>query len=96
MSSRWYPSADQLKDPIATERSFRQLLDQHYHLQDQVNALTAKQSAPSAPATSGAPPGSGPADTMLLGLPVAPADPQSLANGATLKFNKKTGSFQFS
>lgn len=39
------------------------------------------------------PPGGGPVDTTLLGLPVQPIDASALADGATLKFSKKTGNF---
>ncbi len=92
---RWYPSSQELKDPAALERSFRQLLTQHYTLQDQFNDLKSK---PSAPATSSPAPAStdSPAGTKFLGLHVAPVDTQTLVDGATLKFNKKAGNFQFS
>jgi len=106
-TSRWYPTQDQLKDPAATERSFRQALTQLYALTDRVGQLEAvggaatgnSGAAGAADAASasapGPPPGSGPADTMLLGLHVAPIDTQTLANGATLKFNKAAGNFYF-
>jgi hypothetical protein len=98
---RWYPSKQQLGTPEATERSFRQLLEQHYNLQDQVAAMREEMAKPktTAPTTGSAtapPPGCGPADTQLLGLRVVPVDTQSLANGATLKFNKAGNNFQFS
>ena len=94
---RWYPSREQLKDPVATERAFRQLLTQHYDLQDQVMAMREQLAKPAANlAPSGPPPGSGPADSMLLGLRVAPVDTATLADGATLKFSKKNGNFSFS
>lgn len=90
---RWYPSKQQLKDPESIEQSFRQLLTQHYALQDQFNDLKTKSSAPAtaAPASTDSPAG-----TKLAGLYVAPVDTQTLADGATLKFNKKAGNFQFS
>jgi hypothetical protein len=95
---RWYPSREQLKDPESTERAFRQLLTQHYDLQDQVKGLHEKlsKSDTTAPSKGAPPPGSGPTDTQLLGLRVVPVDTQTLANGATLKFNKANGNFEFS
>ena len=90
---RWYPSANQLDSPEKLERAFRQLLGQHYAHVDKVNSLMMPKEGTS---SSGPPPGSGPADSMLLGLRVQPADPQALADGATLKYNKKSGTFQFS
>ncbi len=92
---RWYPSVEQLKDPKAVERSFRQLLTQHYDLQDRFVALHTRVNAIVDSKPSGPPPGSGPTDTMLLGLRVAPTDVQSLANGAVLTFSKKDGNFRF-
>ena len=93
MAQRWYPTKQQLRDPDSVERSFRQLLDQHYALQDKFDALQRQSTAP---ASSVFPPGSGPSDTVICGLHVAPVDTNSLANGATLKFVKKDGNFQFS
>jgi hypothetical protein len=93
---RWFPTQQQLSDPGALERSFRQLLTQHYVLQDKFDALHAKVHAPSPTAESGPPPGSGPTDTQLLGLRVAPVDTATLVDGATLKFDKKSGNFKFS
>lgn len=100
--SRWFPTRSQLGTPEQLERSFRQMLTQHYELQRQVDELKAKQAAPAASATgpapaaaSGSPPGCGPADSQLLGLPVAPIDANTLANGATLKWNAATKNFSF-
>jgi hypothetical protein len=94
-SQRWFPSASQLKDPSALERSFRQLLTQHYDLQDRFTALHAKVNSPTDAKSSGPPPGSGPFDSMILGLRVVPVDVKTLTNGAALKFNKATGNFSF-
>lgn len=94
MNQRWYPSKEQLKDPDAVERSFRQLLTQHYDLQDRFAALHAKVHG-SASAPQGPPPGSGPTDSMILGLRVAPVDTQTLADGTKLTWVKKDGNFQF-
>jgi hypothetical protein len=73
---------------------------QHYALSDQFAALQSKQgttgaTTPNTSASSGPPPGSGPTDTMLLGLHVAPVDTTTLADGATLKYSKKNGNFVF-
>lgn len=91
-SNRWYPSENQLKDPAALRAAFKQLLDQFYTLQDQLN--NAAQSSVAAPKPSGPPPGSGPSDTMLLGLRVAPVDVQTLADGVQLTYVKASGNFQ--
>jgi hypothetical protein len=96
--SHWYPTISQMSDPQSIHRMMKQVLDQFYALQDshdklqQAHAsLQEKVSAKS----SGPPPGSGPADTMLLGLRVAPVDTNSLANGAALKYNSSTNNFSF-
>lgn len=52
----------------------------------QVSQLTAKLSGPY-------PQGSGPIDTLILGLPVQPIDTNTLADGTTIKWEKKSGSF---
>lgn len=93
---RWYPTKNQLKDPEALERSLRQVLTQHYALQDRYDALAKQVAAMPEPLKPGtAPPGSGPSDTKLLGLNVEPVDVQTLANGATLKYNSGRGTFSF-
>lgn len=105
LQSHWYPTESQVKDAPATIRAMKQILDQLYALQDSHDALR-KQVAGAAgsattPTTKSAasptpPPGSGPADSMLLGLNVAPVDSTTLADGATLKYNKSSGNFEFS
>jgi hypothetical protein len=56
--NRWYPSKDQLSSPEMLERSFRQLLSQHYELQDKFDAMAATASPASAsPTAIGKPPG---------------------------------------
>jgi hypothetical protein len=92
-SSRWFPSANQLKDPAATERAFRQLLQQHYALQDRFDALHAQVNAPAI--VTGPLPGHGPSDTQILGLNVLPIDTNSLADGTKLTFVKSDGNFAF-
>lgn len=89
--SNWYPTTSQLGDPAKLEIAFRQALNKIYELQNEVARL--KGAAPPKP---GPPPGSGPADSMLVGLFVAPVDTKSLANGATLKYNKANGNLEFS
>ena len=89
--ARWFPTEQQLKDPKATERAFRQVLTQFYALQDRVNAM-APGAASSAPAAQN----NGPADTVLLGLRIAPVDTSTLADGATLKYDKGAGNLKFS
>lgn len=81
-------------------KHIRYVLDQLYSLHDaheetktalaqaqqQVKQLTQKLSTPY-------PAGSGPIDTIFLGLPVQPIDTNTLADGTVPKFNKKSGSF---
>ena len=86
---RWYPTPDKLGSAKDIREVLKQVLDQHYSLLDRFNALRASQTATTAS------PMQGPADTMLLGLRVAPVDTQTLADGATLKFSKKNGNFFF-
>lgn len=93
--SRWYPTHQQLRDTPSIAAAFKQLLDQHYELADAHAKLLEKVNAP-ATAPKGPPPGSGPTDTQLLGLRVSPVDTQTLANGATLKYNAVSGNFEFS
>jgi hypothetical protein len=91
-ADKWYPTRTQLEGTPALERAFRQLLTQHYELRDKFNAMEAKQKETQNPKH---PPGSGPTDTQLCGLYVQPVNPQTMANGATLKWNKSTGNFSF-
>jgi hypothetical protein len=93
--SRWYPSEHQLKDPSALARAFKQLLDQHYVLQDAHSALLARVNSMGGGERGPFPAGSGPTDSMLLGLHVLPVDTSSLAGGAVLTYVKKSGNFQF-
>lgn len=88
---RWFPTVEQLKDPAAIELTFRQVLTQLYALTDRLAAVEgAKSGAPAGP-----PPGNGPSDTMLLGLRVQPVDASTLADGATLQYDKAAGNFKF-
>lgn len=72
------------------ERSFRRLLEQHYALQDKFDAMQSAPASGTSPAST-----SGPANTYLLGLPVAPIDTETLADGTKLTYVKKTANFQF-
>jgi len=90
--SRWYPTQQQLSDPSSVERSVRQILHQQYALTDRVGALEAPSEAaePVWP-----PPGSGPTDSMLVGLHVFPIDTGTLADGNVLTYVKKAQNLQF-
>lgn len=90
--SRWYPSEQQLKDPVSLEKAFRQLLQMHYTLQDKMATMHDNSHKAHEGNGNG---GSSPSNSMLLGLRVSPVDPETLADGATLKFNKKNGTFSF-
>lgn len=90
-SARWYPTEQQLKDPSSLERAFRQLLTQHYALHDKFTAMQGAQGDK----TTSQPTGSGPVDTMLLGLHVAPIDTATLVDGAKLTYVKASGNLEF-
>lgn len=91
-NSRWQPTIEQVKTPEALHRTLKQVLEQHYALQDRFNDLHAR--VKSSESAAGAP--QGPATTKLLGLNVEPVDTQALADGAALKFVKARGTFRFS
>ena len=88
--ARWYPSTNQLAKPDDLERSVRQILKQHYDLEDRVDQIASipAQASPS-PSTQG------PSTTKLLGLNVEPVDTSTLADGATLKYSKARGTLFF-
>lgn len=102
-ASRWYPTRQQLRDPVYLERSFRQTLVQQYAMQDRLAKLEEQMANqgqnrnqnPGTGSGSSFPPGSGPADSMLLGLPVSPADTSTLVDGTKLTFVKAQGVFKF-
>lgn len=95
--NRWYPQADQLKDPHTTQRALKQVLDQLYSLQDAHTELQKSHAELQSKVKAGATETSnGPANTKIAGLYVAPVDVNTLANGATLKFVKASGHFEFS
>jgi hypothetical protein len=96
---RWQPTKQQLSSPEGLAAAFKQLLTQHYALVDEHAATmdrlaTAQRQLDRPPPPF--PPGSGPVDSQLLGLPVAPVDAAQLANGALLRFDKPSGTFKFS
>lgn len=95
--ARWYPSTNQMRNATELERALRQMLTQHYALEDRVGAIerAGAASAASANTTPAGAPASGPATTKLLGLNVEPVDVQTLTDGATLKFSKARGTFYF-
>jgi hypothetical protein len=88
-SNRWYPTQNQLSAPDQLERTFRQLLQMHYEMQDRLEAMQRSQS------TNTLQQGGGPIDTTIVGLPVQPIDSQTLADGAKLQWSKKDGMFKF-
>lgn len=86
--------------------AMKQILDQHYALQDQVarmpgsekvgsGKLAPTSTSPAAGSAATPPPGSGPIDTQILGLRVAPIDPSTLSDGTVLTYVRKDGNFQF-
>ena len=92
--NRWYPSADQLKDPQSTERSVREILRQLYDLQDSHAALQAhiKQNGTGKEAV---PAGNSASITRILGLPVQPSDTTQLTDGTVLTYVAAERTFKF-
>ena len=92
-NARWFPSHEQLKDPQSTERSFRNLLDMFYQLQDSHAELQShvkqsnKEAVPAQTNTASI--------TRVLGLPVEPSDTTQLADGTVLTYVAATRSFRF-
>lgn len=94
-SNRYYPTTDKLGSPRDIRSVFKQVLDQHYRLVDAFEAYK-RDNPPKTAGANGTPPlGSGPADTMLLGLRVAPVDTSTLADGTKLTYVKAAGHFEF-
>ena len=93
-SERWYPSKQQLDTPEKSQAAIRRVLDLHYQLQDAHNDLKSQIAAPAGGKSNVT--SSSPTSQQLLGLPVAPVNTQSLADGATLKWSKANGHFTFS
>lgn len=93
-TAKWYPSSNQLKDPQSTERSFRNLLDMFYQLQDSHAALQQQvKSSSGTPSTS--PQTNTASVTRLLGLPVFPSDTTQLADGTVLTYKAAQRAFVF-
>ena len=95
-NARWFPSHEQLKDPQSTERSFRNLLDMFYQLQDSHAELQShvkqsnKEAVPASTNTTNT------ASTQrFLGLPVKPSDTTDLADGTVLTYVKANRWFEF-
>jgi len=91
---RWYPTKDQLNSPDKILAAMKRVLDQHYSLIDHLAAASSITGSKEEVRTR-FPVGSGPADSIILGLRIAPVDVASLTDGATLKFDKKNGNFHF-
>lgn len=99
MPTRWYPTPDQLSTPDKAHMALKQVLQQHYTLVDQhakTVAALAEAQAQLAKLQQGPGRGNGPTDTTLLGVLVQPADLTTLASGATLRWDKNSGTFVFS
>lgn len=93
----WQPTAQQLDSPEKLQLAFKQLLAQHYELRD-AHARTLQQLQDlhrQVNTRPQFPPGNGPIDTLVLGLPVQPIDAVALADGAVLKYDKANGQFKF-
>jgi hypothetical protein len=86
-----------VKDPASVQRTLKQVLDQFYALQDRHAELQSQMQTTVKGTTQskGALAGSGPTDTMLLGLRVAPVDTSTLIDGVKLTYVKAQGRFEF-
>ena len=93
--SRYFPTTDKLGSPRNLLSVFQQVLTQHYKLRDDFDKYRAANPPSTGEKKSGPPLGSGPTDTQICGLFVQPVDTSTLADGATLKFDKKSGTFHF-
>ena len=87
--ARWFPNVGELDTPAKLERAIRQVLEQQYAVADRMTKVEARPPDPQAEAAQG------PTNTKLCGLDVEPVDTQTLANGATLKYNSARGTFSF-
>lgn len=90
--SRYFPTTDKLDSPRNLLSVFQQVLTQHYKLRDDFDKYRSEHPAKK---EEGPSPGGGPTDTKICGLFVTPIDVATLADGATLKFDKKNGTFHF-
>jgi len=88
----WYPSPHQLQNPGHLESAFRETLRQLYTLRRKVNEQAKAQPAPDK-TPSPFPPGSGPSDTFIGGIPVEPFDVNTLNDGDTLQYDKANRRF---
>lgn len=89
----WYPSVHQLKTPEDHERAFRETLRQFYALREKVNAQVDQPVNGEKSNSSPFPPGSGPSDSFIGGIPVEPFDVNSLNDGDTLQYDKANRRF---
>lgn len=96
--ARYYPTEVDLSTPKKARAVLQQVLKQHYELADSHTVLKQQNTdlAAQVATLQRIPPPGGPTNTQILGLPVIPIDTSSLANGATLKWDRASGSFKFS
>lgn len=92
--THYYPTEKDFESPAKMRAVLQQVLKQHYELVDRHEELKAQVAIQAQ--TPPPPQPNGPTNTLLLGLPVTPIDALSLTNGATLKWDKASGSFKFS
>jgi hypothetical protein len=95
--TRYYPTETDLSTPEKARAALQQVMKQHYELADAHAALQTAhaQTLDMVQKLASTPPPNGPTNTRFLGLSVTPVDPTTLADGATLRWNKSSGQFKF-
>lgn len=96
-NARWQITPQQAK-PDKLHATLKQVLKMHYDLVDQHAALQKSFADAQAQIKTlqNAPPAGGALNSQLLGIQVQPTDTQTLANGATLKYDKPSGTLKIS
>jgi hypothetical protein len=81
----WYPSQEQLKDPVSTERSLRRVLQIVYGMRN-VSTVPSGKSGAAEPSSF---------ISAINGLPVEPFDPTTLTDGTKLTWVAANRRFEF-
>ena len=81
----WYPSQEQLKDPVSTERSLRRVLQIVYGMRN-VSTVPGAGKSGTGPQSFG---------SAINGLPVEPFDPTTLTDGTKLTWVAANRRFEF-
>lgn len=94
----YMPTEQDLKTPRGVRAALQQVLKQHYELADAHAKLQAAhaQTLAQVQKLAAIPPPMGPGNSLILGIPVTPVDTNSLATGASVKWDKPSGSWKVS